>query len=111
LGKIKRKALLAKEIWTVKPHLVCALCEREIPKDQLEAHHLIPKSKGGTQTEYMHSICHRQIHALFKETELASVFNTADALLAHPEFAKFIAWVKTKPIGFKKRSRKSERLR
>jgi hypothetical protein len=111
LGKVKRKELLSKEFWTLSAPIVCALCLREIPKKQLEAHHLIPKSKGGIQTEYLHSICHRQIHALFTETELAQQFNTADLLLQHPEFIKFIKWVKTKPIDFNKRVRKSERLR
>ena len=33
----------------------------------------------------LHRICHRQIHALFSETELARQYNTAEALLAHPE--------------------------
>ena len=111
MGKIKRKELLQKEFGIPKAPIHCTLCLREIPKTQMEAHHLVPKSKGGVQTVYLHSICHKQIHALFTETELAQRFNTADALLAHPEFAKFIAWVKTKPIDFKKRTRKSDRLK
>ena len=111
MGKIKRKELLEKEFGTPKVPVTCTLCLRVIPYHQMETHHFIPKSKGGVQTEYLHSICHRQIHALFTEAELAQQFNTADALLRHPEFAKFIAWVKTKPIDFKTRTRKSERLR
>ena len=111
MGKIKRKELLAKEFWAPKSAATCILCKREIPKNQMEAHHLIPKSKGGEHTEYLHSICHRQIHALFTETELAVHFNTPEALIADPEIAKFIAWVKTKPIEFNKRSRKSDRVK
>ena len=110
MGKIKRKERLAKELWTPESVVTCVLCLREIPKNQMEAHHLIPKSKGGVQTALIHNVCHRQIHALFTETELAQQFNTTDALLNHPEFAKFIAWVKTKPINFKTRTRKSERI-
>ena len=45
----------------------------------------MPRSKGGRQTEYLHRICHRQIHALFTETELARRYATVEALLAHPE--------------------------
>ena len=90
---------------------VCPLCDRKIPPSQRDAHHLVPKSKGGRHTEYLHRICHRQIHALFTETELARQFNSVDALLAHPEMAHFLAWVKTKPDDFMERTRKSQRLR
>lgn len=89
----------------------CPLCDRPIPPDQRDAHHLIPKSKGGRYTADLHRICHRQLHALFTETELARSYHTVDALLAHPEVAAFVAWVRTKPPGFHERTRKSQRLR
>ena len=91
--------------------LICPMCERKIPHSQSDAHHLIPKSKGGRQTEYLHSMCHRQIHALFTETELARQFNSVDGLLAHPDILLFVAWVKTKPGDFMGRIRKSQRLK
>lgn len=70
MGRIRR---LLQQEWPVVGHLklICPLCERKISHSQRDAHHLIPKSKGGRQTEYQHRICHRQIHALFTETELA----------------------------------------
>jgi hypothetical protein len=91
--------------------VVCPLCERAIPPAQRDAHHLVPKSKGGRHTEYLHRVCHRQIHALLSETELARQYNTVDALLAHPEMQAFVAWVKTKPDDFFVRTRKSTRMR
>ncbi len=91
--------------------VLCPLCERAIPPAQRDAHHLIPKSKGGRQTEVLHRVCHRQIHALLSETELARRYNTVDALLAHPELQAFVAWVKTKPDDFFVRTRKSTRMR
>jgi len=94
-----------------QPGLICPLCEREIPPSQRDAHHLVPKSKGGRDTEYMHRICHRQIHALFTETELAKQFNSVDALLAHPGIQRFVEWVKSKPADLMERTRKSQRLR
>jgi hypothetical protein len=110
MGRIRR--LLQQERIPVAPvDLVCPLCERRIPQSQRDAHHLVPKSKGGRQTEYLHRICHRQIHALFTETELARQFNSVEALLAHSDIALFIAWVKTKPDDFMERTRKSQRLR
>jgi len=104
--------MLQQERTVVAQHdLVCPLCARRIPRSQRDAHHLVPKSKGGRQTEFLHRICHRQIHALFTETELARQFNSVDALLAHPDMALFVAWVKTKPDDFMERTRKSQRLR
>ncbi len=59
----------------------------------------------------MHRICHRQVHALFSETELARDFNTAESLLAHAEIQKFVAWIQTKPDDFFERTRRSGRRR
>jgi hypothetical protein len=89
----------------------CPLCNRLIPSGQRDAHHLVPKMKGGKATVAMHRICHRQVHALFSETELAQQFNTADALLSNPEIQKFVSWVKTKPDNFFERTRRSGRRR
>ena len=110
MGRIRR--LLQQEHVRVLPaDLVCPLCERKIPPGQRDAHHLVPKSKGGRHTEYLHRICHRQIHALLTETELARQFNSVEALLTHPDVALFVAWVKTKPDDFMERTRKSQRIR
>jgi len=42
---------------------------------------------------------------------LARQFNSVEALLAHPDMASFVAWVKTKPDDFMERTRKSQRIR
>ena len=91
--------------------LICPLCGREIPESQKDAHHLVPKSKGGRATEYLHRICHRQIHALFNEGELAKRYQTVDALLEHPEIQAFVNRVKNKPDDFYERVSKSQRIR
>jgi hypothetical protein len=111
-GKIRRKLIALEPVLSKKPLPPnCPICDRLIPESQKDAHHLIPKSKGGKTTEYLHRICHRQIHALFTEAELASKLNTADALLKHPEMQRFIYWIKTKPNDFYEKSRKSARLK
>ena len=110
MGRIRR-FLQQERITTAPVDLVCPLCERKIPQSQRDAHHMVPKSKGGRHTEYLHRICHRQIHALFTETELARQFNSVNALLAHPDIASFVAWVRTKPDDSMERTRKSQRLR
>jgi hypothetical protein len=91
--------------------VICPLCDRMIPKSQRDAHHLVPKSKGGRQTEFLHRVCHRQIHALLSETELAKQYATVEALLAHAEMKIFVAWVKGKPDDFFVRTHKSAKLR
>jgi hypothetical protein len=113
-GKIKRR-LRDEAMADVAPASdadpVCPLCDRPIPPSERDAHHLLPKSRGGRETTLMHRICHRQVHALFSETELARDYATAPALRAHPEVAKFVAWVQTKPPAFRERARKSARRR
>ncbi|EGF31135.1 hypothetical protein IMCC9480_320 [Oxalobacteraceae bacterium IMCC9480] len=59
----------------------------------------------------LHRICHRQIHALFTETELARQFSTVEQLKQQDEMSRFLKWVKTKPNDFFEKSRKSARLR
>lgn len=91
--------------------VVCPLCGRPIPPAQRDAHHLVPKGKGGRVTTYLHRICHRQIHAVLTETELARQYATVDALLAHPDISTFVAWVRTKPDDFFVSVRKSARVK
>ena len=112
LGKIRQKLLantFPKEVSAAE--LICPICDRPIPASQKDAHHFVPKSKGGKATEYLHRICHRQIHALFTETQLARELNTAEAIREKAEMQKFIAWVQSKPNDFYQRSSKSHQLR
>ena len=118
-GRIKRR--LAEQATTAeagyralqesREEVVCPLCDRGIPPAQRDAHHLIPKSKGGRETAWLHRICHRQIHALFTETELQRQYSSVEALKEHPEMSRFLAWVKKKPDDFFERTRKSDRIR
>lgn len=112
LGKIRRKQRAERTDTMGPAHTpVCPLCMRAIPPGEQDAHHLVPKSKGGRETCLLHRICHRQIHALFSETELARQYNTAEALLAHPEVDKFVRWIQTRPDDFSERVRPSHRRR
>ncbi|WP_424943444.1 HNH endonuclease [Aliiroseovarius crassostreae] len=62
----------------------------------------MPRLRGGKggETVLLHQICHNQIHLVARETELARVYNTIDALRAHPDLAKFIRWVATRPPDY-----------
>ena len=107
MGRINRLLMAARAIpQPPQEDPICPLCGRAIPAAQRDAHHLVPKSKGGRETLFLHRICHRQVHAVLSETELARTYHTAEALLSHPEVARFVAWVKTKPNDFMERTRK-----
>ena len=112
LGKIRQKMIAMQQPSTLRAkELICPICDRPIPDSQKDAHHLIPKSKGGKITEYLHRICHKQIHALFTETELANQYHHAEILKEHAEMKKFIAWISSKPDAFYEKTRKSARLK
>ena len=109
IGKIKKKLLPLVLSEIILDPIICPICSRSIPESQKDAHHLIPKSKGGKSTEYLHQICHKQIHALFNENELAKILNTAELLRNHWDMQTFINWVKNKPDDFYERAAKSLR--
>ncbi|WP_337268806.1 HNH endonuclease [Oryzifoliimicrobium ureilyticus] len=98
--------------WYQPPEpVICPLCGRHIPESQRDEHHLVPKSRGGRKTQFLHRICHRQIHALFSEVELEKSYSTIEALLEHPEIRKFADWVAKKPDGFYDGTKRSHRRR
>ncbi len=112
IGRIRKKIIKDSHPFSQGIHpLICPLCSREIPDTEKDAHHLVPKSKGGRITLFLHRVCHKQIHALLTEAELAETYNSIDALLEEPRVANFVDWVKTKPINFYERVRKSDRIR
>lgn len=110
-GRIKRRAAEAQALSQAHGMNLedsdCALCGRPIPPAQRDAHHLVPKSRGGTQTVWLHRVCHRQVHALFTETELARSYASPEALQGHPAMSRFLAWVSDKPPDFNPPIRRS----
>lgn len=98
--------------WNAEPEpTICPMCQRAIPEDQMEDHHLVPKSKGGKIKVPLHRICHSQIHSVFTDAQLAKKFSTMDAILEDPAIQKFVAWVATKPSGFSDEAKESNRRR
>lgn len=82
-----------------QPVVSCWLCSRPMG-EVTEWHHPIPKSRGGREREPVHPICHRTIHANFSNSDLEKRFATPEALLAHEEIGRFVAWVASKPPDF-----------
>lgn len=113
-GRIKKKQIQAERTnfrWPQLEEVICPLCDRAIPKLQRDEHHLIPKSHGGRHTAVLHRICHRQIHAVFTENELARKYNSIELLKLQEDMVSFIEWVRLKPDDFFERTRKSRRLK
>jgi len=99
----------------------CELCGRTgLP---LTRHHLIPRAVHGrkrirrryTRAQREGAIlhvcraCHKQIHALCSEMELAERYASREALLAHPEMARFLRWIRSRPPGYVPRTQPRKR--
>lgn len=101
-GRVKRRAGLAAANARAAREgapLACALCERPLGA-RIEQHHLVPRSRGGRDTAPVHPICHRTIHALIPNAELARAYADPAALRAHEEVARFLRWIADKPPDF-----------
>jgi hypothetical protein len=66
----------------------------------VDRHHFVPRSEGGTSAVPLHRVCHRKLHSLWTERELAERFNTPEAIRAHPEIGRFVRWLRRKPPEF-----------
>jgi len=87
--------------------MICELCGREIPNGYESEHHLVPKSRGGnhSETAIFHEVCHKQIHALFNEHELAVLYNTVSKLRNHRDVKRFVKWVSKRPVEFNSKTK------
>jgi hypothetical protein len=75
---------------------MCELCEREVPPALITLHHLTPKQKGGkadARTPICRP-CHKQLHAMFSNTDLARIYPTVAALREAPPLQPFLKWIR-----------------
>ncbi|MGD6841556.1 HNH endonuclease [Bacillus infantis] len=86
---------------------ICELCRRE--PVEVTVHHLTPKEFGGTflPTANLCIPCHKQIHALYPNSELAARLNTIGLLKEDPQIAKFLKWIKKQPSSKLTKAKKS----
>ena len=79
----------------------CPICGRPmIAGPSVDRHHFLPRVEGGRQSAPVHRICHRKLHTLWSERELARLYRTPEAIRAHPEIRRFVAWLRRKPPEF-----------
>lgn len=88
---------------------LCPLCGRPLGTENVDWHHLVPKSYKGKEQFAIHRICHRKIHSVLSEKELRDHFHTLEALKAHADIRTFIAWVARKPPAYYTRTATSNR--
>jgi len=82
-----------------EPTRRCELCGRRVPARLITQHHLTPRQRGG-KPEHCVPLCHpchKQIHALFDNKELAARFSDLALLRRAPELQKFIRWIRKQP--------------
>ena len=78
----------------------CELCERAVAR--LTVHHLVPVSQGrragkkstALPTALLCGACHRQLHSLFTNRELARELASLEELKATPQVQRFLRWVR-----------------
>jgi hypothetical protein len=88
----------------------CPVCGRPIVEGPgADRYHWLPKSRGGRASEAIHVVCHRKLHSVFTPKELASDYDTPEAVRAHTEIAKFIRWVRRKPPEYIDRHEKPKK--
>lgn len=75
----------------------------------VDRHHLVPRSRGGRETVFLHRVCHRKLHSLWSEAELERLFHDVERIRAHPEIRRFVAWLADKPPTFWVPTRRARR--
>ena len=79
----------------------CPICGRPmIAGRSVDRHHFVPKTEGGRVAVPVHRICHRAIHSIWSERELARSLSEPAAIRAHPAMQRFLRWIAGKPPEF-----------
>lgn len=89
---------------------LCELCGRQ--EVVLTEHHLTPKEEGGAflPTAFLCIPCHKQVHALYTNQELAARLNTLDALRQDEKLVPYIKWIQ-RPASKLVKTKKSRQRR
>lgn len=87
----------------------CELCLRE--EVERTVHHLTPRQKGGAhlQTAMLCIPCHKQIHMLYSNAELAARLSTIQELQEDEAVRRFIKWIRKQPSKTIPKTRKKSK--
>ncbi|MDQ6599043.1 HNH endonuclease [Bacillus salipaludis] len=90
----------------------CELCGRS--EVEITVHHLLPKEMGGTfgATANFCIPCHKQVHALYTNEEIASRLSTLKDLREDHQLSRFVKWIrKQAPTKLMKIKKSNQRKR
>ncbi|MBM7694006.1 hypothetical protein JOC77_003450 [Peribacillus deserti] len=78
---------------------ICELCGRE--EVETTIHHLTPREMGGSflPTAHLCIPCHKQIHALYSNAELALGLSSISLLKQDVQIQKFLKWIRKQAPG------------
>jgi 5-methylcytosine-specific restriction enzyme A len=76
---------------------ICELCGRH--EVETTDHHLLPKEMGGNfgPTAQLCIPCHKHIHALYTNNEIAARLSTISDLRKDEKISRFIKWIRKQP--------------
>jgi len=69
---------------------LCVFCQ--IKGAPTNAHHIVPKCKGGKDTVPACKTCETFIHSRWSHNELRDTFNNVETILDNEDFQKFLKW-------------------
>ena len=72
----------------------CPLCQRDIPCDLMERHHIKTKEVDRTATIPICNSCHNTIHALFSNKQIADGLDSLQSLRENEQFAKALKFIR-----------------
>lgn len=90
---------------------ICELCDRINVETTI--HHLTPREEGGHKlpTADLCIPCHKQVHALYTNRELALRLNTIPRLKEDDKIKKFVNWIQKQPSSVLVKVKKSNEKR
>ncbi|MGN6369639.1 MAG: HNH endonuclease [Phycisphaerae bacterium] len=80
---------------------VCVLCGRVVGERYLTWHHVVPREEGGGAEDRvaMCKTCHKQVHAVYTNKELARELNTVEKLRGAEGLQGYLKWVRKQDAG------------
>jgi 5-methylcytosine-specific restriction enzyme A len=89
----------------------CELCKRE--EVETTVHHLLPREMGGNYGSKANLCipCHKQIHAIFTNEQLAEKLFTIERLENEEEMINYLKWIKKQPSSSLPTIKKSKNVR
>ncbi|MGG7178836.1 HNH endonuclease [Clostridium paraputrificum] len=89
----------------------CELCDRDVP--EITEHHLVPKERGGKDfhTAKLCKVCHKQIHALYTNRELAARLFSISRLKDDEKIKRYLNFIRKQPADANITIKKSKAVR